>query len=121
MTLKKQMRICIDIDGTICETRSKDQHYLDVQPIKHAIESIQELSNNGHYIILYTARHMKTCNHNVGQVVAKQGKNLFDWLEKHSIPYDEIIFGKPLADVYIDDKGIKFNNNWNEIMETLNV
>jgi len=36
---------------------------------------------------------MKTCNSNVGMVVARQGKTLFDWLEKHQIPYDEIWFG----------------------------
>jgi hypothetical protein len=56
----------------------------------------------------------------VGQVIARQGKTLFAWLDKNNIPYDEIIFGKPLADIYIDDKACKFTDNWNEIFEEIN-
>ena len=114
------MRICIDIDGTICETRAPNQTYSSVAPLKDAIRIIKELKNNGHYIILYTARHMKTCNHNVGLVIARQGKTLLSWLDDNKIPYDEIIFGKPLADIYIDDKACKFTNNWNEIFKEIN-
>jgi hypothetical protein len=42
------------------------------------------------------------------------GKNLLDWLAKNEIPYDEIWFGKPHADVYLDDNGFRFTN-WDEI------
>jgi hypothetical protein len=37
------------------------------------------------------------------------------FLEEHKIPYDEIddgTKGKPLADYYIDDKAIRFTDNW---------
>jgi len=108
------VRICIDIDGTICETRVLNQDYSEVQLIPGALESLKKFKKEGHYIILYTARHMKTCNHNVGRVIALQGKTLMSWLEKHEVPYDELIFGKPLADVYIDDKAVRFNQDWNE-------
>ena len=114
------MRICIDIDGTICEAKKDEQTYLSVAPTKGAVQALKDFRNKGHYIILYTARHMRTCNHNVGQVVAKQGKNLLNWLDNNEIPYDEIIFGKPLADIYIDDKACKFKNNWNEIFKEIN-
>ena len=62
---------------------------------------------------------MKTCNNNLGMILAKQGKTLFDWLDKHEIPYDEVWFGKPLADLYIDDKGYRFDN-WNDVVKDLN-
>ena len=114
------MRICIDIDGTICETRKPRQAYSDVKLIKGAAEVLSDLKDAGHYIILYTARHMKTCNHNVGQVIAKQGKTLLNWLDENKIPYDEVHFGKPLADIYIDDKACKFKENWNEIFKEIN-
>ena len=114
------MRICIDIDGTICETKKQHESYREIQPKPHAIRTIQNLKQKGHYIILYTARHMKTCNHNIGQVIALQGKNLLDWLDEYNLPYDEIVFGKPLADIYIDDKAYKFTNNWNEIIKEIN-
>ena len=42
----------------------------------------------------------------------KKGKLILDWLEKYGIPYDEIRFGKPHVDYFIDDKGIGFQD-WN--------
>lgn len=108
------MRICIDLDGTICTIKKPNQTYEDVEPLVGAVEKLQSWKQQGHYIIIATARHMKTCNGNVGLVLAKQGKTLFDWLDKHKIPYDEVWFGKPLADCYIDDKAIKFTS-WEEI------
>jgi hypothetical protein len=57
---------------------------------------------------------MKTCEGNVGLVIARQGKVLLDWLDKHGIPYDEIHFGKPHADVYIDDNALRFEG-WDKI------
>ena len=100
--------------GTICEVKKKNQSYLDVKPKPNAIKIINNLKKDGHEIVIYTSRHMKTCDNNVGKIVAKQGLNLLKWLNKNKIPYDEICFGKPLADIYIDDKAEKFIN-WNKI------
>ena len=111
------MRICIDIDGTICELKSYIGSYDKVLPLPGVKNFIKKMREEGHTVILYTARHMKTCNGNVGLVVAKKGKELFNWLENHGIEYDEIHFGKPYADVYIDDNALKFNGNWSEISE----
>ena len=115
------MRLCIDIDGTLCEIRQENQTYAEVQPLPAAVEKLRTLRQAGHYIILATARHMKTCDANVGMVIARQGKILLLWLEDHQIEYDEIWFGKPNADIYIDDRGYRFNGNWHDIsVEQLN-
>jgi capsule biosynthesis phosphatase len=108
------MKICIDLDGTICSLRVGNETYADVLPLTGAVEKLQALKAAGHYLIIQTARHMGTCAANVGLVVARQGKVLFDWLEKHGIPYDEIYFGKPHADVYLDDNAVRFQG-WDEI------
>lgn len=108
------MRIVIDIDGTICELKKEGQTYRDVNAIPGAVEKIQLLKKAGHYIILQTARHMKTCSGDQGQVIARIGKITLDWLEKNRIPYDEIHFGKPNADLYIDDLAHKFSS-WKHI------
>jgi capsule biosynthesis phosphatase len=108
------MKICIDIDGVLCELRRPEQTYAEVSPLPGAIEKMKALKQAGHYLILCTARHMATCNSNIGMVMARQGKTLFDWLAGHDIPYDEIWFGKPHADVYLDDNGFRFTS-WNEI------
>ncbi|MBI3429115.1 MAG: capsular biosynthesis protein [Actinobacteria bacterium] len=112
------MRICIDIDGVICELRVADQNYADLEPISGATEVIRKLRNDGHYIILQTARHMKTTESNVGAVLARQGMVTLKWLQDHGIEYDEIYFGKPWADLYIDDNALRFTS-WNEVVEGL--
>ena len=113
------MRICIDIDGVIAQLKRDGQSYADVEPVVGAPEAIRALKEAGHYIILHTARHMKTCDGDVGKVIARQGKITLDWLHDHQIYeyIDEIYFAKPYADVYIDDHGERFDPNlgWAEI------
>lgn len=113
------MRICIDIDGTLCHLLQPSQHYHEVMPIAGAAAKIKYLKEKGHYIILCTARHMKTCDSNVGKVIAKQAQVLIQWLEKHDFEYDELWFGKPYAHIYIDDKAFKFDGCWDKVNEEL--
>jgi histidinol phosphatase-like enzyme len=55
------MRICIDLDGVICQLKKEGQTYDQLEPVTGAIEKLKELKAAGHYIIIQTARHMKTC------------------------------------------------------------
>jgi capsule biosynthesis phosphatase len=104
------LRICIDIDGVICKLRLPGEGYGNLKPIPGAAEKIKHLKAAGHCIILYTARHMETCGGNVGKVLALQGAATLEWLAQHGIEYDEIYFGKPHADVYIDDNALRFKS-----------
>ena len=110
------VRICIDIDGTVCELKNIIGSYEKVRPLQGVVEFIQKRRSEGHQIILYTSRHMKSCDGNVGLVLAKQGKILFDWLKTNNIEYDEIYFGKPHADIYIDDNAYRFMGNWSDLI-----
>lgn len=110
------MRICIDLDGTICEYKSVTGDYATVRPLPYAAKAIRDWRAQGHYVILNTARHMKTTNGNVGMVLARQAKTLFAWLDRHEIEYDEINFGKPHADLYIDDNAVRFDGNWETLV-----
>jgi NDP-sugar pyrophosphorylase family protein len=49
--------------------------------------------------------------------VARQGQTLIAWLDRHGIEYDELWFGKPHADVYVDDKAFTFSGNWNDVTQ----
>ena len=104
------MRICIDLDGVVCRLREDGQTYAELEPVPGAVEKLRALKAAGHYIILSTARHMKTCEGNVGLVVARQGAVTLDWLKRHGVEYDEIHFGKPHAQVYIDDNALRFES-----------
>ncbi len=115
--MTKKLRICIDLDGTICEIRKDPLTYADVKIKEGARERIQALHDAGHTIIIHTARNMGSTGHNVGKAMKNVGKITLDWLEKNGIVYDEIFFGKPNADITIDDRVIRFNDNWNEMLE----
>ncbi|HIP26825.1 MAG TPA: capsular biosynthesis protein [Flavobacteriaceae bacterium] len=108
------MRICIDLDGVICQLRKSDEGYEHLEPVVDAIDKVQALKEEGHYIIIYTARRMRTHSGSTAKVIADIGKTTLDWLVKYNIPYDEIMFGKPWADIYIDDNAFRFTD-WNQI------
>ena len=59
-----------------------------------------------HTIIIYTSRGMKKYENNEGVAIKNIAQITFDTLEKYNIPYDEIYFGKPYADFYIDDLAV---------------
>lgn len=108
------MRIVIDLDGTLCKLRKDKQDYADVLPNPQAVQKMRALKKAGHYLIIHSARHMKTCDGNVSLVEKHIGQKTRDWLSKHKIPYDELVFGKPYAQLYIDDLALPFRG-WDNI------
>ena len=135
----KPLRICFDFDNTLVSFPEKEKDYTTVKPIEKNINFLRYIKSLGHTIIIYTARRMKTHNGNTGKVLADAGKITFETLEKFNIPFDEIYFGKPYANFYIDDLAIncfddmekqlgfyqsdieprKFNSIENNMMETV--
>lgn len=115
--LEKKMRICIDLDGTLCEIRQEHETYADVKVKPHAAQMVRRLHEAGHTIIIHTARNMGSTGHNVGKAVKNVGKITLEWLDKNDIVYDEIFFGKPNADITIDDRVIRFQDNWLDMTE----
>ena len=102
----EKKRICFDLDNTLVTYPTIQNDYTSVKPIINNINYLKYLKKLGNTIIIYTARRMKTHNGNIGKINADIGKITFDTLDKFDIPYDEIYFGKPYADFYIDDLGI---------------
>ena len=49
----------------------------------------------GTYIVLFTARNMRTFKGAIGLINKYTAPVVLEWLNKYNIPYDEIIFGKP--------------------------
>jgi capsule biosynthesis phosphatase len=109
------MRIVIDLDKTIAESKKDEQSYWHLKPNPGVIEKLKQWRLDGHYIIIHTARHMVTCKGDIDLVLERIGKLTWAWLLKWGIPYDELIFGKPYGHVYVDDKALKFEDNWDTI------
>ena len=111
------MIIAIDFDGTICQNK-----YPEIgDPMPLAIESIKELKERGHDLILWTCR---------------QGEQLYDavqWCKEHDIPFDLVNEHEPnslkafdgvsgnkvFADIYIDDHNLGGFPGWKRAMELI--
>jgi len=88
------MKYIVDIDNTICFTEGSD--YPNSEPYPIRIDKINELYDNGHEIIYWTARG---------------GNSRIDWtelttkqLKEWGCKYHELKMWKPSYDVWIDDK-----------------
>ncbi|MDC1315992.1 phosphoheptose isomerase [Alphaproteobacteria bacterium] len=106
------MKYCFDLDNTLCTTI--DGNYKESQPKELAIKKVNDLFNNGHTIIIFTARYMGRMDGNISKVYegiyALTKKQLSDW----RVNYHELILGKPEFDVLIDDKSFNYSDSWIE-------
>jgi len=102
----EKLRFCFDFDNTLISYPTIPGDYSSVKPITRNINFVKLLKELGHTIIIYTARRMRTHGGNIGAVVADISTVTFDTLKKYDIPYDEVYFGKPYANFYIDDLAI---------------
>jgi dTDP-glucose 4,6-dehydratase len=87
---------CFDIDGTLCS--NTEGNYLHAVPYRDVINSINRIFDEGHQVILYTARG-STTGIDWRDVTERQ-------LKEWGLRYHTLFMGKPTADVYIDDKAI---------------
>jgi capsule biosynthesis phosphatase len=110
MPSSSPLRICFDLDNTLVTHPTKTGDYTTTKPIPHMVQLVRQLKSEGHVIIIHTARRMKTHGGNVGATMADIGKITFDTLAQFDIPYDELHFGKPYADFYVDDKAVLPND-----------
>jgi len=88
--------IAIDLDGTICETCWNESEALNAEPIEGMIQKVNQLSAEGNFIIIYTARK--------DSMIPATLK----WLRQHNVDFDAICNNKMVADAYIDDKNRTF-------------
>ena len=87
---------CFDLDGNSCSNTYGA--YERAEPYPWAIERVNALARAGHRIIVFSARGSSTG---------------IDWesttreqLARWSVSYDELVLGKPTADVFVDDRAL---------------
>lgn len=99
-------RFSVDLDHTLVSAPQVPGDYKSCLPIPENIELVRSLHAAGHYIIIATARRMRTHKGNTSAVVADIGALTLRQLEDYGVPYDEIHFGKPHAHFYVDDLAV---------------
>jgi uncharacterized HAD superfamily protein len=97
----------IDIDGTICEDipNEESERFPDAKLFHGAVEFVNKLYEQGHYIWFFTARR------------TKHFEVTWMWLLKHEFKFHGLICDKPRGGNYVwidnlDVTGVKFNGSY---------
>lgn len=88
--------LCFDLDGTLCTNTGGA--YETAQPLAWSIARLNALAAAGHRVIVLTARGSAT---GIDWRVTTEAQ-----LERWGVRYDALHFGKPSADVYVDDRAV---------------
>jgi len=106
--VKSKMIIYVDIDETICIS-PEDRDYAKAVPILTNIEKCNRLYDEGHKIVYWTARGTGS-GIDWREVTEKQFK---DW----NVKYHDLKFGKPVYDLFVDDKNINTERFFEKSMQ----
>jgi capsule biosynthesis phosphatase len=102
-------KIVMDLDETI--SRKSDGNSYDMStPRYDVIQRMHQYREIGFEICIFTARNMRTFKGNLGKINVHTLPVIISWLDKHDVPYDEIIVGKPWCGhdgFYVDDRAIR--------------
>ncbi len=114
--------ISVDFDKTICNS----DYPKIISPKENVKESLQKLRDMGFWIIISSCRTCKFYPEifNTSNEILDMNRtvviDMIKFLDDNKIPYDDIddgLHGKVFAEYYIDDKGIRYNDNWLEIVK----
>lgn len=100
--------IMIDIDGTICTEESPFNRPL-AAPLPGAKESVNRFVESGHVVIFWTGRGWEQ------YLVTKK------WLDEHGFKYAQLLMGKPIANLVIDDRSRRFQGWDHDYISTVDV
>lgn len=101
-------RLIVDLDGTLTKANTSD--YRNVLPREDVIQKLKVYKKQGFEITISTARNMRTYEGNIGKININTLPIITEWLDKHNVPYDEILVGKPWCGhegFYIDDRAVR--------------
>lgn len=107
--------VCIDLDGTLI-------HYEEWQGEEHfglllpgASDATKILHEKGWYIIIYTTR----ANKSILTKFLSDNKIEFDAINENPYQPQNAKGGKPIADVYVDDRALCFKGNWQQTVKEI--
>jgi hypothetical protein len=110
-------RVSFDLDGVLAEYDGFDGYEVIGKPIKPMVKLVKDLHDEGHKVYLTTARlnpypfEGKVAEPKVLDGTAE--KYVMKWLDKNKLKdcFDSIGYDKKTADVYIDDRGLRYEDN----------
>ena len=106
------MILCFDLDNVICST--KGTQYKKAKPVAKTIKLINKAYKLGFKINIFTGRFSGRCNGNLKKIIEMDQGLTKKQLKKWKVKYHSLLFGKPVFDIYIDDKNLGFKKNWHK-------
>lgn len=85
--------VVVDMDGVICEERPTFERSM-APAVPGARRRLDELRSSGYRIIIHTARSWS-------ELAMTE-----EWLRDRGIAYDQLVMGKPVADIIVDDRAV---------------
>lgn len=108
---------CVDFDGTLFPF---GELFASNEPEPGAVEAVRALKDAGWTIVILTSRLSWRWILEEGESFAGQEGYVRQQLDRHGIPYDLITSEKVPAEVYIDDRAIRYEGGqWPQIAEAL--
>jgi uncharacterized HAD superfamily protein len=102
MKSSKPWKIAIDLDGTLCQS-TKSEDWDKAKPIQENIVIVNRLTEEGHEVIIHTARPWYLYD------MTKE------WLIRNGVKFHSIVMGKLFAHAYLDN----LNSTFKEIEQKL--
>ena len=100
------MLVALDFDGVIHNPDDRLPSYRMGRPVEGAVDAVAELIGQGHTVVVHTVRN-------------DADGHVSKWLRYFGIRHHGVTNIKPNADVFVDDKAIRFTD-WPNALETLN-
>lgn len=97
------MKYVFDLDGTICS--DSKGNYRNAKPIPTRVSAINGLYDQGHTIVIFSARGMGRSGGNRLIVHLRWYILTKSQLKRWNVRYHKLRLGKPAGDIYVDDKG----------------
>ena len=111
MSDEREIIVCLDFDGVINDYPGwQDEGYTVIfgEPIKGTAEAVAELMKK-YRVIVNSAR----CRSQSGTQAIKK------YLKKYNIVVDAVVRRKPRADIYLDDRGVRFEGRWKNSLKAI--
>lgn len=106
----KGKTICFDFDGVL---HSYDRGWTGLvpedPPVEGAVEAVRAVKDMGYDVVVHSTRAADA----EGIGVTRK------WLQQHGFPEMRVSPTKPGADLYIDDRGLRFTGDWGVVLQFL--
>lgn len=80
-------------------------------PVPGALQAVSRMVNEGHELVVHTCRARSV----------EGVRSTYRWLALHRFPPMRVTYSKPVADIYVDDRGFHFEGpgSWKELLGIL--